>query len=183
MGSFAFVLFPLADGERSSAQRANGPFFHPARPLRAGNVAAIFAKGPTGWPFHLVLHAIRESKWLVCCELVTHVDWIADQLDAFAVYVRCVLKNGYLRIPILGRSALWCQANGTDFGKLVVTNTPKEVRHIARGCRVSRLPWECVQEMHLPRMGYVKNADGTPLGYRGGSSRPRVAHFVSNPGL
>ena len=45
-----------------------------------------------------------------------------------------------------------------------MTNTPKELFHIAQGCRVSRLPWECVQETHLPRMGYVKNDDGTPLG-------------------
>ena len=46
-----------------------------------------------------------------------------------------------------------CQINGTDFSELVVTNTPKELRHIALGCRVSRLPRECVQETDLPRMG------------------------------
>ena len=57
-----------------------------------------------------------------------------------------------------------CQINGTDFSELVVTNTTKELRHIALGCRVSRLPRECVLETQLPRMGYVPNDDGTPLG-------------------
>ena len=82
-----------------------------------------------------------------------------------------------------------CQINGTDFSELVVTNTTKELRHIALGCRVSRLPRECMQETHLPRMGYVQNDDGTPLARwaRWGtplrSAKPRVAHFVSNSGL
>ena len=43
------------------------------------------------------------------------------------------------------------------------------------------LPWECVQETHLPRMGYVKNDDGTPLGYRGESSRTQGSSLREQP--
>jgi len=81
----------------------------------------------------------------------------------------------------IGPTGRWCQANGTDFGELVVTNTPKELRHIAQGCRVSRLPWECVQETHLPRMGYVKNDDGTPLGYRRGIVQTQGSSLREQP--
>ena len=74
-----------------------------------------------------------------------------------------------------------CQINGTDFSELVVTNTPKELRHIALGCRVSRLPREWVQETHLPRMGYVKNDDRTPLGYTVGIVQTQGSSLREQP--
>ena len=74
-----------------------------------------------------------------------------------------------------------CQINGTDFSELVVTNTPKELRHIALGCRVSRLPRESVQETHLPRMGYVQNDDRTPLGYTAGIVQTQGSSLCEQP--
>ena len=74
-----------------------------------------------------------------------------------------------------------CQINGTDFSELVVTNTPKELRHIALGCRVSRLPRECVLETQLPRMGYVPNNDGTPLGYTVGIVQTQGSSLREQP--
>ena len=63
----------------------------------------------------------------------------------------------------------------------VFTNTPKELRHIALGCRVSRLPRESVQETHLPRMGYVQNDDRTPLGYTAGIVQTQGSSLCEQP--
>ena len=65
--------------------------------------------------------------------------------------------------------------------------TSKEFRHIAQGCRASRLPWvgiandrSTLKGLRPPRT----TNDGTPLGYRPVTHpSPRVVAKRDNPGL
>ncbi len=65
--------------------------------------------------------------------------------------------------------------------------TPKEFRHIAQGCRASRLPWDCVANDRSTLKGLRPSRtpdDRTPLGYRRVTHQsPWVVAKRDNPGL
>ena len=57
--------------------------------------------------------------------------------------------------------------------RLAASVTPKEFRHLAQGCRASRLPWVRIANSGSTLKGLRRpptTSDGTPLGYG------RVAH-------
>jgi hypothetical protein len=67
-----------------------------------------------------------------------------------------------------GRKNLDSRLRGKDGETVAVSSTPKELRHIAQGCRASRLPWGRSQNTMSTLKGlrhHERYDDVTPLGY------------------